>query len=207
MLETLSIAIAIVALAVSGFTAWLTLLRRGTVQMTQPTVIFFGPDDGRPPERRSLPKVFLRTLLFSTAKRGQILESMFVTLRYDDQTETFGIWVYGDTTLARGSGLYVTANGVSCNHHFLLPDNRTYRFSPGRYTLEVYATLLGNSVPKRLWGLSLDLSGDLAAALNSGNAGVYFDWNPQRRTYHSHVDLRPEPPALPPWLALSDLQE
>jgi hypothetical protein len=37
--------------------------------MTQPTVIFFGPDGGRRGGRRHL-KVFLRTLLYSTANRG-----------------------------------------------------------------------------------------------------------------------------------------
>ena len=34
------------ALAVSAVTAWLTLFRRGALKMTQPTVIFFGPDGG-----------------------------------------------------------------------------------------------------------------------------------------------------------------
>ena len=36
--------IAVGSLPVSLTTAWLTLFRRGTVKMTQPTVIFFEPD-------------------------------------------------------------------------------------------------------------------------------------------------------------------
>src|SRR5215210_1514775 len=119
MTETISIVISCLALTVSGITAWLTLFRKGAVKMTQPTVIFFGPDmDGEP-------KVFLRTLLYCTAKRGQILESMFVRVRRFESSQTFNIWVYGDGPLARGSGLYVGQEGVTCNHHFLLPKDGT----------------------------------------------------------------------------------
>jgi hypothetical protein len=41
--------------------------------MTRPAVIFFGPDG--PPSQGAEVKVFLRTLLYSTAKRAQIIES------------------------------------------------------------------------------------------------------------------------------------
>src|SRR5205085_1280179 len=106
--------------------AWLTLFRRGIVKMTQPTVIFFGPDMG------SEPKVFLRTLFYSTARRGQIVESMFVRVRRFESSQTFNIWVYGDKSLTRGSGLYVGQEGVTCNHHFLLPkDVAQYEFLAG----------------------------------------------------------------------------
>ena len=67
MIDTISIIIATIALTISAITAWLTLFRRGRVRMTQPTVIFFGPDSP------NSPKVFLRTLLYSTSKRGQII--------------------------------------------------------------------------------------------------------------------------------------
>lgn len=40
MIDPLATAISLLALGVSGLTAWLTLFRRGTVQMTQPMVIF-----------------------------------------------------------------------------------------------------------------------------------------------------------------------
>lgn len=101
------IAISILAIIISATTAWLTLFRRGTVKMTQPTVIFFGSDGSG--ER--LPKVFFRTLLYSTAKRGHIVESMWVKLRRGESSQIFNIWVYGDASLARGSGLYVNENG------------------------------------------------------------------------------------------------
>jgi hypothetical protein len=44
MADSLSITISILALSLSVLTARLTLFRQGTVKMTQPTVIFFGPD-------------------------------------------------------------------------------------------------------------------------------------------------------------------
>jgi hypothetical protein len=39
-----AIVISLLSLLVSVTTAWLTLFRRGTVKMTQPTMIYFGPD-------------------------------------------------------------------------------------------------------------------------------------------------------------------
>jgi len=82
------------ALAISFVTAWLTLFRKGKLRMTKPTVIFFGPD-GSPSQRSGL-KVFLRTLLYCTAKRAHIVEGMFVTLRRGESVQTFNIWVYGE---------------------------------------------------------------------------------------------------------------
>jgi len=41
MADSLSLVISGLALGVSSLTAWLTLFRRGTIKMTQPTVIFF----------------------------------------------------------------------------------------------------------------------------------------------------------------------
>src|SRR2546421_7307666 len=108
-MEGISIIISVSALAVSVTTAWLTLLRRGTIRMTQPTLVFFGPDGVA-----GDPKVFLRTLLYSTAKRGQIVENMFLKLRRHESAQTFNIWVYGDGPLARGSGLFVGDNGGAC---------------------------------------------------------------------------------------------
>lgn len=90
MPQTISIVVSVLALAISVATAWLTLFRRGTVRMTQPTTIYFGADASASPS----PKVYLRTLLYSTAKRGQIIESMFVKLRRGESIQTFNIWGY-----------------------------------------------------------------------------------------------------------------
>jgi hypothetical protein len=184
--EIITICISVLAFIISAITAWLTLFRKGTVKMTQPTVFFFGPDsiDSR--------KVFLRTLLYCTAKRGHIVESMWVKLRRGESAQTFNIWVYGDSSLARGSGLYVGENGVACNHHFLLPkDGTSFEFLPGQYLIEVYASLVNSKTPLLLSQLKLFLTKEQAEAIRDENAGVFFDWGPDSMTYHSHIDLNP----------------
>lgn len=196
-MELVSPIISAFALTVSGITAYLTLFRRGTIRMTQPTMIFFGPDGG-PESGRSPNKVFLRTLLYATSKRGRIVESMYVRLRRGETSQNFNIWIYGDDSLARGSGLFVGENGVACNHHFLLPrDGASFQFGAGDYDLEVYGALVGTAKAIRLLSIRLSLSSDLAAQLSNPRAGVYFDWGPDSQQYHPHVDLRPEP-KLPP---------
>lgn len=185
--------ISTLALTVSGITAYLTLFRRGTIRMTQPTVIFFGPDGGPNESGRSSSKVFLRTLLYATSKRGRIVESMYVRLRRGETSQNFNIWIYGDISLARGSGLFVGENGIACNHHFLLPrDGVSFQFGGGEYELEVYGALAGSASPLRLLSVRLSLPGDLAAQLSNPKAGVYFDWGPDSRQYHPHIDLKPE---------------
>lgn len=96
--------ISALALSISAVTAWLTMFRRGTVRMTQPTVIFFGPDGPREARTKPLPKVFLRTLLFSTSKRGRIIENMYVTLSCEDISRDFNVWAYGrEMSLCEGA--------------------------------------------------------------------------------------------------------
>ena len=103
MADPFSITVSVLALAVSSVTAWLTLFRRGTVKMTQPTVIYFGPDTPRSRDETPLPKVYLRTLLFATSKRGRVVESMHVALSRNETHQNFNIWVYGDASAAQSN--------------------------------------------------------------------------------------------------------
>lgn len=89
MIDPLATAISLLALGVSGLTAWLTLFRRGTVQMTQLMVIFFGPDGPDHSGTSPSSKVFLRTLIFSTSKRGRVIESMYLTLTRNESRQKF----------------------------------------------------------------------------------------------------------------------
>ena len=108
----ISITVSFLALFISGITAWLTLFRKGHLLMTQPTVIFFGPDGSHFDSSKN--KVFLRTLLYSTAKRGQVLESLHASIQRNETKQNFNIWVYGDKgSLKRGSGLFVPQEGVT----------------------------------------------------------------------------------------------
>ena len=121
MMTIVSLVIAVVALGISATTLWLTFLRHGVLLMTLPTVIYFGADGGDEPNI----KVYFRALLYSTAKRGWIVESMYVRVRRGETSQNFNVWVLGEEKLARGSGLFVGELGVVTNHHFLLPADGT----------------------------------------------------------------------------------
>jgi hypothetical protein len=195
MADSVSITVSVLSLAISSVTAWLTLFRRGTVKMTQPTVIFLGPDTPRSREDAALPKIYLRTLLFSTSKRGRVIESMHVALWRNETHQNFNIWVYGEREkLVRGSGLFVGETGVAANHHFLAPMDSVFHFTEGHYRLGVFARLLGDTKPVRLFSQALDITREIAASLQEPGAGVYFDWGPDSARYLSHVEKRPPSP-------------
>lgn len=175
------------ALAISGITAWLTLFRPGKLKMTRPTTIFFGPDD------HEFPKIFLRTLLYSTSKQPKIIENMFVKIRNAEGNRSFNIWVYGETkALSRGSGLRVSDEGIVCNHHFLLPKNGpAFEFTPCDYTVEVYATLASKQQGLLLSTINLSVSEAEANAMKANEVGLYFDWEPDTQRYQTHLDRKP----------------
>jgi hypothetical protein len=158
MADPISVAISILALGVSSVTAWLTLFLRGTVKMTPPMVIFFGPDIPRSRSESPSPKIYLRTLLFSTSKRGRIIQSMHVALSRNETHQNFNIRVYGDERLVRGSGLFVGETGVEANHHFLTPrDASSFNFTEGRYRLDVFARVLGDEKQTNLFSQTLEI--------------------------------------------------
>lgn len=207
MADPAAITISVLALAVSSTTAWLTLFRRGSVRMTQPTVIFFGPDTPTTSDESPLPKVYPRTLLFSTSKRGRVIESMHVALARNETHQNFNIWVYGDERLVRGSGLFVGESGVAANHHFLTPkDGSSFRFTEGRYRLEVFAHLLGEKATTRLFSQTLEISAEVGTALAEPGVGLYFDWGPDSSRYLTHVEKRPPSPDPEKFLDLLGLR-
>jgi hypothetical protein len=85
MADPISLAVSGTSILISGTVAWLTLLRRGRVQMTKPTIVCFGTVSG---DQKNIPKVFLRTLLYCTAKRGIIVENMFTNVHHDNSCQT-----------------------------------------------------------------------------------------------------------------------
>jgi len=191
MSDLASITISSFALVISAVNAWMTLLRHGTVKMTQPTIIFFGPDAPRPQDSAPSPKIYLRTLLFSTSKKGCVLENMYVSLSRNETQQNFSVWVYGDESLVRGSGLFVGETGIATNHHFLLPpDNTFFQFVEGYYRLEVYAKILGEEKTRLLFTQTLEISPSAANALKEQHAGVYFDWGPDSGRYFQHVEMK-----------------
>ncbi|MBW8832061.1 MAG: hypothetical protein JF606_22125 [Burkholderiales bacterium] len=187
----LSLAISCFAFGVSVITAWLTFFRKGRLAMTQPTTVFLGPDG--PMFDLGKNKVYLRTLLYSTAKRGHVLESLYLTLHRNDSKQNFNVWVYGEKgDLQRGSGLFVPQEGVTFNHHFLLPeDGANFAFLQGAYTLSVFARLVGQWVSTELVTIRLSISESQAQSLSQPRTGIYFDYSPDQQSYHAHLQHRP----------------
>jgi hypothetical protein len=207
MTDPLSITISAFALGVSSVTAWLTPGHRGIVKMTQPTVIYFGPDAPRSDTDALLPKVYLRTLLFATSKRGRVIESIHVALSRNETHQNFNVWVYGEERLVRGSGLFVGEAGVEANHHFMTPnDGTSFRFLEGSYRLDVFARLLGDQKQTRLFSQMLEVSRDHEVALREAHAGLYFDWGPDSSRYLPHVRTRPPSPDPDKFLEASGLR-
>ena len=157
--------------------------------MTQPTSVFFGPD-GTSFDGES--KVYLRTLLYSSAKRGYVLESLHLSLQRNETKQNFNIWVYGEKgNLDRGSGLFVPQEGVTFAHHFLLPaDGAAFSFLSGSYVLSVFAKGVGQRVPIKLMNIQLSINDSQAKELSEPHTGIFFDWSPDQQIYHSHVQSR-----------------
>jgi len=95
----------------------------------------------------------------------------------------------------RGSGLFVGETGLAANHHFLAPqDESTFRFSEGHYRLEIFAHLLGDKKPIRLFSQNLAISRELAASLKETGTGLYFDWGHDLSRYLPHIEKQPPSP-------------
>jgi hypothetical protein len=187
-----SLILSSIALLISGTTFWLTYLRKGVIKMSQPTTIFLGNDGGD--SNIKSPKIYLRTILYSTSKKGNIIESMYLKIRRGESVQNFNIWVYGNEKLYRGSGLFVGAEGVTANHHFLLPkDGTNFIFLPGESILEVYCTLV-NRKKSRLFTVILNLTEIESKALENVKKGIYFDWGPDSEGYNKFIDEKPDKP-------------
>jgi hypothetical protein len=198
-----TIAISVLALLVSGSTLWFSQLRRGKLKMTRPTVVFFGPDG----DEDGISKVFLRTLLYSTGRRGIVLEHLFVRLRRGETQQNFNIWVYGEKNLARGSGLFVGQEGIATNHHFLNPaDIRGFEFAAGDYVLEVFGKVVGKDETILLSTIQLSIDAHEAEQLRKPDHGIYFDWGPDAGRYQKKIEER-RSKALDPLKLLETLKD
>ena len=82
-----SIIIAAVSLLVSIAVAVLSLFVRGKLCMTQPMLVGFLYEEEQP-------KVFFRAMLYTTGKRGRIVESLYVNVRTARASRVFSFWMY-----------------------------------------------------------------------------------------------------------------
>lgn len=134
------------------------------------------------------PQILVRTLLFCTAKRGRVIESMHISLQSGEARQNFNIWVSGEERLSRTSGLYVGESGVVVAHYFMVPfDQKHSGFAAGTHRLEVFAKLVDESKSRLLWSETLQITQEQAVALKDGPCGIYFDWGQETNRYMSHV--------------------
>lgn len=188
-MEMVSPYISILALCVSLFTAWFTIFRRGTVRSTHPSFIALRYDF----VEKKLPqaKIFLRTLLFSTGKRGLVIESLFLRVREGARSEEFAFWGHGDKELVRGSGMFVAENGVVTNHHFNpLRTEPLFLFSHGTYHLELVAKLIGRRKSVSLWSITLEVPRGAFDDSIAREKAVFFSWSPDQERYVSTIETR-----------------
>jgi hypothetical protein len=165
--------------------------------MTRPTFISFNYDRVGPNGRAIKAKVFVRGLLYSTGARGRVVQNMFVTLRLGESKHDFAVWGHGNTSLSRGSGLFVPPTGIAENHHFNPFDGSPdFRFSAGEYELRVFAEVVAESRPKELCRVHLSISDDALAAPLGDEAAIWFDWDPNKKQYHAHIETRSDPIGL-----------
>lgn len=184
-MQLFSVIASSLSLILSLFTFWMLYFYKGKIKMTQPTLIAFGHDHSNIKE----PKIYLRALIFSTAKRGRIIENIFLKIHRGESLQNFNIWVYGQkNNLSRGSGIYVGQEGVVCDHHFLLPkDCVGYEFSTGNYKIEIYASILGIKKYFLLRTLILTLSPEHVLNIKEKKM-IFFDWAPNTKTYYASAN-------------------
>jgi hypothetical protein len=188
-METISPIVSVVALGVSLFTAWFTIFRRGSVRGTHPSFVAFRYDF----VGKELPqaKIFLRTLLFSTGKRGWVVESLFLRVSEGSSSEEFSFWGYGDKELVRGSGMFVPENGIVTNHHFNpLNTDTLFRFSRGTYKLELVAKLVGRQRLVSLWSVAVDIPPGAFDTTIARETAVFFSWSPEQKRYIASIEKR-----------------
>jgi hypothetical protein len=184
MKEVVSVVVSIIALVISILTVWLTQWRRGNLRMTRPVMVGFLyelPIDE--------PKIFIRSLLFATGKRGHIVEAMFLKVRRGETSQTFDFWMYGEMqSPIVGSGLRVTEDGVASNHHFLPPKGSGFYFEAGQYLIDVYARIMLRSALVLLHTIKVTLTEDQALALTDKKSWVHFTCGAVSEEYRANVD-------------------
>lgn len=186
--DTLTLAISVVALLVSAASAWFSVFRRGRLYMVRPSQIYIGAERGNHSGPVFRPKIYLRTTMFCSGKRGRIVESVYVTLRHGDTKRVFNIWVFGEKDLARGSAMFVGESGVASNHHFLEPlDRPELPWHAGEYELKVYANIFPASRGNLLFECTLRLDEAAITAVSRRSKGIYFDWSPEGGEYLKHI--------------------
>jgi hypothetical protein len=179
-----SVIISAFALLVSFANYYSSNLKVGQILMTKPTIFFFGWDNVPGPT----PKIFMRSLLFSTSSSGRVLENLYLKISTPTGKVLFSFWGHTQgqpNSLSKGSGLFVGKEGFLADHHFNPDPSKPIQdpYTIGNYEIEVYGRQFGDSVERKLGRYSLHLDEGLAQVLAQKNDGVLWSLNPQDNKY------------------------
>lgn len=135
------------------------------------------------------PKIMIRALLYSTGKRGRVIENLYLSVRHGESMQNFNIWGINDGEMSRGSGLFVGETGVLAYHHFNPPrETEGFKFLPGDYELRFLAELEGRKKPVLLSSIAITAPG-----LDSRSSeAIWFEWSPTTGTYKPSIMEKPE---------------
>jgi hypothetical protein len=181
--------LAVASFLLSIYTLWVTQFRHGRLKMTQPTLVCLKRE-----MPSGTPKIFLRTLLFSTATKGRVIENMFLRVHQPIGTYAFDFWGHTESgKLTLGSGLFVGATGVASDHHFNpRHGSDDFIFHPGEYRVEVFAKTVGKKRADKLMEVAFNVSGQQAAELiQILDTELYLFWNADMCAYDEYLDRRP----------------
>lgn len=185
--DFLTIGISVVSLFVSAYAVWIAEFNRGRLQMTRPTLLCLKRE-----MPSALPKIFLRTCLFTTGSKGRVIEGIFLRVRQAQGEFTFDFWGHtmenGKLTL--GSGLPVGPTGVASDHHFNPRQGSgiDFLYVPGDYQIDVFASIVGQRKARLLHRVNFLMNSLQSAELvQIPTREMYLIWNADTRLYDSHV--------------------
>lgn len=184
--DVLSVVMSGISLAVSIYAVWVAQFNRGRLKMTRPTLLCLKRE-----MPNGLPKIFLRTCLFTTGSKGRVIEGMFLRVRHSYGAFTFDFWGHTENgKLTLGSGLYVGPAGTASDHHFNPRQDASidFLYVAGDYQVDVFATIVGRKKPKLLHRLSFSVDGEQSAELiQIPTREMYLVWNADTLSYDGHV--------------------
>lgn len=157
--DIITLLLSAASLLLSGYALWVVQFKHGQLKMTRPTLLCLKRD---PPSM--IPKIFLRTLLFTTGPKGRVIEHMFLKVKQAFGTYVFDVWGHTENAkLTPGSGLFVGPVGIASNHHFNPHEGITeFLFVGGNYIIEVFATVVGRHKPNKLMEIAFTVDSQQA---------------------------------------------
>lgn len=186
VLSIITVLMSAASFVLSGYALWVAQFNHGRLKMTQPTLLCLKRELTAP-----IPKIFLRTLLFTTGNKGTVIQNMFLRVHHPGGTYTFDFWGHTEGgKLTLGSGLFVGPTGVACDHHFSpRSDSTDFLFLDGRYRVEVFAADIRRSKPEPLMELTFTVDGQQAAELvQITDTALYLLWNADSCAYEGRVE-------------------